>query len=216
MKSSKPLILTLLFCFIFPLIAFADTFEEAELAIEKGEFKKAHELLAPLADNGNLDAKTLINSITFDEAVLEIAKNNFEKAHELLAPLADNGNLDAKTLIGSMYFKGQGVEKDVNKGLSIIMSAAAKGSEQARALAAAMNKELAALGDVKAMYNIGYMCLNNWGGPVNPYTCLKWLENAADEGHKKSAKVLVQIYKEGKFGVTPDNVKASEWSEKAR
>jgi hypothetical protein len=62
------------------------------------------------------------------------------------------------------------------------------------------------------MYNLGYMCLHGWGGEHNPDVGIGWLENAAKNGHDRSAKVLSGIYAEGKFGITPDEDKASFWS----
>ncbi len=158
----------------------------------------------------------LSNADQFEDAVTAIADEDFEKACELLRPLAEEKNLPAQTILGLMYIKGQGVGRDFNKGLSMIMDAARQGHEQARVIAAALCIELAELGDVKAMYNAGYMCLNGWGGEYDSSKCIKWLEKAAENGHTRSAKVLSQIYTKGSFGITPDKEKASYWSNMAQ
>jgi hypothetical protein len=62
------------------------------------------------------------------------------------------------------------------------------------------------------MYNLGYMCLHGWGGEQNTDVGIGWLEKAAKNGHDRSAEVLLGIYAEGKFGITPDEDKASFWS----
>lgn len=163
---------------------------------------------------GNADTSEDTAKEAMNEAIMAIGNKDFEKACELLGPLADNNNLSAKTYLGTLYFKGQGVEADVNKGLAMIMDAAKQGFEQAKHIATALNMELAQLGDTKAMYNVGYMCLNGWGGEekVDPAKCIDWLEIAAQNGHARSAKVLSQIYSKGKFGVARDEEKADYYS----
>jgi TPR repeat protein len=159
---------------------------------------------------------TLSNAAQFEDAVAAIANEDFEKACELLRPLAEKKNLSAQTILGILYIRGQGVEEDFNKGLSMIMDAASQGHEQAKGLAAALCRELAHTGNVKAMYNMGYMCLKGWVGEQDPNKCIKWLEKAAEEGHIRSARVLSEIYTKGSFGITPDKEMASYWSNMAQ
>jgi hypothetical protein len=173
MKLYKLLCLSLLLCFVFPILSYADQLEDAKATIQN---------------------------------------EDFEKACELLGPLAEENNAEAQFLLGSLYINGQGVEKDDTKGLSWIMKAARQGYDQARSRAFSIYLELANRGDVSAMYNLGYMCLHGWGGEQDPDVGIGWLESAAKNGHDRSAKVLSGIYAEGKFGITPDEDKASFWS----
>lgn len=92
------------------------------------------------------------------------------------------------------------------------MRAARQGYGQARLRALSICLDLANQGDVTSMYNLGYMCLEGWGGEQDINICIAWLETAAKFGHVRSAKVLSEIYLEGKFGITPDEEKASYWS----
>ncbi|MFC1838635.1 tetratricopeptide repeat protein [Thermodesulfobacteriota bacterium] len=149
-----------------------------------------------------------------DDAAAAVDAKDWDKAYELLTPLSAENNLLAKTLLGTMYINGQGVESDANKGLAMIMDAAKQGNEIAKGLAAIYNMELAKAGDVKAMYNIGYMCLSGWTaeGEMDNEKCLDWLVTAAQNGHKRSAKVLSQIYAKGKFGIAKDEMKAAYFS----
>ena len=147
-----------------------------------------------------------------EDAKTAVQNENFEKAFELLGPLAEENNAEAQFLLGSMYINGQGVETDDTKGLSWIMKAARQGYDQARLRALSINLELAGRGDVNAMYNSGYMYLHGWGGKQDTDAGIGWLERAAKNGHVRSAKVLSGIYAEGKFGITPDEDKASFWS----
>ena len=109
-----------------------------------------------------------------DDAAAAVDAKDWDKAFELLTPLAEENNLLAKTLLGTLYIRGQGVDMDATKGLSLIMDAAKQGNDMARGLAAVYQKELAESGDVKAMYNTAYMCLNGWTGDIDPNVCLKW------------------------------------------
>jgi hypothetical protein len=174
MKLNRVLLFSLLLCFVFPVLSYADQLEDAKAAIKNEEF---------------------------------------EKAYELLLPLAEENNAEAQTLLGTLYVNGLGVEKDATKGLSWIMKAATQGYEAARLHAFLLCLEEAQQGDEAAMYNVGYMCLDDWGGEHDTNVCIKWLETAATLGHIKSSKLLSQIYTKGMFGITPDEEKASYWSD---
>ena len=146
------------------------------------------------------------------DAKTAIQNEDFTKAFELLNPLAEENNAEALFLLGSLYINGDGVEKDDTKGLSWIMKSARQGYDQARLRALSIYFELANQGDASAMYNLGVMCLHGWGGEQDPDIGIGWLESAAKNGHVRSAKVLSGIYAEGKFGITPDEDKATFWS----
>jgi uncharacterized protein len=147
-----------------------------------------------------------------EDAKTTIQNKDFGKAFELLAPLAEENHAEAQFLLGFLYINGEGVEKDDTKGLSWIMKAARQGYDNARVRAFNIYLDLAGQGDVSAMYNLGYIYLQGWGGKQETKTGIGWLESAAKKGHVRSAKVLSGIYAEGKFGITPDKDKASYWS----
>ena len=176
MKSNRILLFSLLVCFVFPVLSYADQLEDAKGAIQNNEFKKAY---------------------------------------ELLLPLAEENNAEAQTILGAMYINGQGVEQDYTKGLSLIMNAGRMGYEPARVRALNSCLELAKQGDMAAMYNVGYMCLHDWGGEHDTNVCIDWLESAAKLGHIRSAGMLSQIYTKGMFDITPDEEKAFYWSDMA-
>jgi uncharacterized protein len=147
-----------------------------------------------------------------EDAKTAIEKQDFVAAQKLLLPLAGENNAEAQTLLGALYVNGQGGERDFSKGLSLIMKAATQGYKPARVNAFKLCLNLANQGDTSAMYNVGYMCLNDWGGEHDNNVCLKWLENAAKLGHEKSARILSKIYTEGMFGISPDKEKATYWN----
>ena len=152
------------------------------------------------------------NADQIEDAKAAIQNKDFTKSYELLLPLAEENHAEAQFLLGSMYINGDGVEKDDTKGLSWIMKSARQGYDQARLHAFSIYFDLANQGNASAMYNLGYMCLQGWGGERDPNVCLGWLENAAKSGHDHSANVLSGIYEKGEYGITPDEEKASYWS----
>jgi hypothetical protein len=154
----------------------------------------------------------LSNADQLEDAKAAIESEDFEKAYELLCPLAEESNPEAQTILGTLYINGQGVEKDDTKGLSWIMKAATQGYEAARVRAFNLCLELGKQGDAVAIYNVGYMCLNGWGGEQDTNDCIELLKTAAILGHIRSANVLSQIYTKGSFGITPDKEKASYFS----
>jgi hypothetical protein len=172
-KLEKSVLFTLLICVFFPFVSNADQLEDAISAIENKDYRKAY---------------------------------------ELLQPLAEEGNVEAQTHLGAMYVNGQGIERDLDKGLSWIMKAAEQGNETAKSIAFKVHLDLVNQGDTSVMYNCGYMCLNDWGGEHDVNECMGWLENAGKIGHEKSSKMLAKIYREGLYGVPADEKKATYWS----
>ena len=155
---------------------------------------------------------SLSNPGQLEDANTAIENKDFLRAYALLQPLAEEGDAEAQTRLGAMYINGQGVENDLDKGLSWIMRAADQGNEIAKRIAFKLHLDLVNQGDTAIMYNCGYMCLNDWGGEHDANQCIGWLENAGKIGHEKSAKLLANIYTEGLYGITPDEEKATYWS----
>lgn len=158
----------------------------------------------------------LSNADPLKEAQTALDNKDFEKAYELLAPLSEAENVEAQTKLGVMYINGQGVDMDPTKGLGLITVAANKGYDVAQAIAINAYVDIANKGNMGAMYNVGGMCLKGWGGEQDKSVCLKWLEGAARLGHIRSGEMLNQIYKKGKFGISPDKEKAKEWKAVAK
>ncbi|MDB9822572.1 sel1 repeat family protein [Deltaproteobacteria bacterium] len=153
----------------------------------------------------------VLNAGQLEDATAAIDNEDYEKAYNLLLPLAEEGNEDAQNTLGVLYVNGQGVEQDTTKGLSLIMKAANQGHEEAKANAYILCYEEAQQGNMGAMHNVGYMCLNGWAGENDPNNCIKLLEVAASNGFTRSASALCQIYKKGMFGLSPDEEKSSYW-----
>ncbi len=172
MKFYRPLLFLLLICIGCPVLSNADQLEDANAAINIGDFTRAS---------------------------------------ELLQPLAEEGNEEAQTRLGAMYINGQGVERDINKGLSWVMRAANRGDMTARRVAFKVCLDLVNQGDTSLLFNLGYMCLEGWGGEHSAGTCFGWLENAGKSGHEQSLRLLIKIYEEGLYGITPNEERVTYW-----
>ncbi|MBN1831722.1 MAG: sel1 repeat family protein [Deltaproteobacteria bacterium] len=151
------------------------------------------------------------NADQLEDAKAALDNQDFSKAYELLSPLAEAKNMEAQTRLGVMYVNGQGVERDLTKGLSLIMEAAKQGYDMAQVCALDVSMDVARAGDTGAMYNVAGMCLKGWGGEQDKSVCLGWLEEAAKLGHEKSGEMLNKIYTKGMYGITPDEEKATYW-----
>ena len=151
------------------------------------------------------------DAVQLENAVTVIKNGDFKKACELLLPLAENNNAQAQALLGTLYVNGQGVKKDITRGMSLIMKAAKQGFKPARVKAFNLNEILGKQGNTAAMFNAGYMCLKGWAGEQETDACLNRLQTAGKLGHQKASYMLARIYREGMFGVTPDEEKAAYW-----
>ena len=192
MRSINLLLFALLLCLFSSAVSIAEQSDDA------------------VAKNPKIDEKAL----QYSKAQDALAEKDNKKAIEILESLVAENYLPAKTLLGLLLFEGKVVEKDVVKGMSMVIEAANQGYEPAKPSAVALTGELAALGEPVAMYNAGYMCLNGWGGEQDPNTCVGLLEKAAENGHVKAAKVLSSIFTKGKYGIAPDKDKAEYWNKK--
>ncbi len=158
-----------------------------------------------------LSAPVFAYADSIEDARAAIDNQDFETAHSILTPFAENNNPEAQTILGLMHVNGQGVEKDVKKGMAWILKAANQGFVAARKSAVDLCMGLAQEGDTAAMYNVGYMCLNRWSGDQDSGECMEWLEKAAKAGHARSAKFLSYIYQKGEYGVTADETLSEYW-----
>ena len=145
MKLSQLLSAFLLFCFLFPGLAAADQLEDAISAIENKDYKKAHELLQPLVDEGNAAAQTRLGAMYINGQGVEMdftkglglimgaAKEGYDRAQSIALAiymeLASEGDTGAMYNVGGMCLKGWGGEQDKTVCLEWLERAARLGHE---------------------------------------------------------------------------------------
>jgi hypothetical protein len=145
MNYLRTIILSLLLCFVFPLISNADQLEDANAAIKNKDFKKAYELLLPLAEENNTEAQTLLGALYINGQGVEIDSNKGMslimkaatqgykpariQAFKLCMALGDQGDTAAMYNAGYMCLKGWGGEQDSNDCLRWLETAGKMGHE---------------------------------------------------------------------------------------
>jgi len=176
-------------------------------------YKKALEWYSKSAEQGNAFAQANLGSLYYNGNGVE---QNYQKAIYWYTKSAEQGYYLAQNLLGVMYVNGLGVKKDLDKGYKWILKAAEQGLEAAQENAYAICYDAAMNENIGAMHNLAYMCLNGWAGKQDPNKCVDLLERAAEKGFAPSISALAKIFKEGLYGVTPDQSMAGYWREKAK
>ncbi|MFC1839734.1 tetratricopeptide repeat protein [Thermodesulfobacteriota bacterium] len=146
MKLEKSLLFTLLICVFFPFVSNADQLEDAISAIGSKDYKKAHELLKPLVDEGNAAAQTRLGAmyvngqgVEMDLAkglglIMEAANQGYDKAQgialKIYMDIASTGDTGAMYNAGGLCLKGWAGAKDKTACLEWLEQAARLGHER--------------------------------------------------------------------------------------
>jgi len=162
MKLEKFVLFILLICVFFPFVSNADQLEDAISAIGNENYKKAHELLQPLVDEGNAEAQTRLGAmyvngqgVEIDLAkglglIMEAAKQGYDKAQafalKIYMDIASTGDTGAMYNSGGLCLKGWGGEQNKSVCLDWLEQAARLGHERSGTV---LNKIYA-----KGMYGI--------------------------------------------------------------
>jgi len=147
----------------------------------------------------------------FNEACDCVKNRNFKDAHAKLKVLADKDHAKSLTLTGMLYERGLGVEKDVNKAAQYYAKAATKGLPEAESrlghlLLDSENKiekqtksgaywieKAAQHGVSEAQATLGKLYYEGNHLPINNSEAVRWLRQAADQGHVEAANMLNKV-----------------------
>lgn len=105
-----------------------ETYEQAELLIENGNYTQALTILLQLADKGDAGAMLEIG-LLYDWG--RGVQQSSEQAAEWYRKAAEGGNADAQYNIGEAYEYGVGVEKDYKEAIKWYEKASDQGKQQA-------------------------------------------------------------------------------------
>lgn len=146
MKLGKSVLFTLLICVIFPFVSNADQLEDAISAIENKDYKKAQELLQPLADEGNPVAQTRMGAMYVNGQgvemdftkglglIMKAANQGYDTAQgialKIYMDLASTGDSGSSYNAGVLCLKGWGGGEDKTACLEWIEQAARLGHER--------------------------------------------------------------------------------------
>lgn len=127
--------------------------------------------------NAELRQKYIQDSIAAREKQI---KDSIDAINQLNADIAaaEKGDVEAQLHLGDIYYKGDGVEKDVN-------------------VAMEWYRKAAEAGNADAQYNLGTCYYNGIGTEKDVETGMEWINKAAAQGHAV-AKNKQEIYKEEK------------------
>lgn len=141
------------------------------------------------------EAKELYETAMAYELGNDSISPDLQRSLSLYRKSAEEGYLPAQNYLGFLYYKGEGMEKNVDSALFWIEKAAMAG-------------------DIKAAGNMGYL-LSEAPDIEHDYSkAFLWLSKAAEAGLQTSFTQLADLYRQG-LGVAPDTLKATALYERA-
>jgi TPR repeat protein len=203
--------------------------DQAKAELAAGSYDKVATLLTPLAMRGDREAQFILGYLYFTDCDDYPAQS----AYDWLRKAADQGHAEACYYLSrfpsSSEFEPPRSESD---SVQLLITAGELGSlraqydlgacyatgdwpgEKDQAQAVAWYKKAAERGHPEAQYNLGLMLLAGEGTPINLSAGIEWLERAAAQGFEEGMRLLVDIYREGRFGVGTDREKAEYWEKR--
>ncbi|HAK61591.1 MAG TPA: hypothetical protein DCO77_14650 [Nitrospiraceae bacterium] len=189
----KHMLLSIVLAFLFvPVYSNAGQLEDGSAALDKGQYKKAHALLLPLAKKGDAFAQYNLGVIYANG--LGVTKNDAE-AVTWYRKAAEQGDSDAQGNLGLMYENGRGVKQDYKKAMNWYQKSAKQGN-------------------VIGQNNIAGLYFNGRGVKKNDKKAIAWYRKAAKQGNALAQNSLGGMYVKG-WGVKKDVNKGLEWIMKA-
>lgn len=144
------------------------------------------------ACSNNDSSPNRLNTNLNDPQIKTVEK--YENNIDLMKNAAQQGDVVAMSLLGDKYLKGDGVEKDIKKGIAWLTNAADKGNSLAQ-------------------QSLGYTYLFE-STIQNDSKAFFWFKKSAEQGDGISQLELANMYANGS-GVVKDLKLASQWLKKA-
>jgi TPR repeat protein len=164
------------------------TLSDALIRYAKLDYTKAHQLLWPLADQGNAVAQEILG---FMYARGEGMQRDDAVALQWFTLAAEAGRADAQFELGHMYRDGLGVTADGKAALLWFRRAAEQGKTD-------------------ACNSVGELYLGSSGIPADAAAALAWFLRAA-EGGSAQAMYNIGLRYAGGQGVDRDEIEAFKW-----
>lgn len=163
-------------------------YQEGIQFLNFNDYKKAHDILKPLAEEGHMRAQTQIAHLYRNG--LGVEKNSTLARHWYLKA-AKQGGAEARFHLGKMYFEGDGVAKDFRRAFKWFERAAEEGYSTAQ-------------------YRLGAMYELSQGVIQDYAKAAYWYQQAANRGMPQAQFMLADLYYKGQ-GVPQDLVLAHMW-----
>jgi uncharacterized protein len=153
---------------------------------------------------GAIGGGTIYWNVRSDEGSLALKTLKYSTAVERLEPLAALGDSTAQFLVGQLYAFGLGVAKDEERAIMWFRKSGWEHHGETDRAAPAEYLTAQDYLDTGGMVEINYA------------EAKKWLQKAAEGGHKEAASQLAKAYGQGLLGLSPDSNQAKEWFEKSK
>ena len=208
--------------------AAAQTFDDAVVAYNRGDYAAAYRGFRRLAEQG--DAKAQYHLGTLYEHGTGVPQD-FAGAVRWYRSAALKGNPEGQTALGYMYHAGKGVPRDFAEALWWYRRAAVQGDAFAEfyigymyhagegvprdyAEAVRRYRRAAERGNDMAEYNLGHMLEHGQGIRQDYAEAMRWYRRAAGRGHAKAQYQLGLLLAFGR-GVPRDHAQAARWYRRA-
>ena len=123
-------------------------------------------------------------------------KKEYKDAVKYLNQAKENDNIYANLALAFLYYKGDGVEKNIDKSFELL-------------------KESSDI-DPNAAYQLSRFYLQGINTKVDNEKGMKLIEFAASKGVVSAQKMLININKQGLFGQVRDQKKVEYWEDKVK
>lgn len=145
-----------------PIAAWAQSFDQAEDAYDRGDYETAREILSVLAKEGDAEAQYGLG-LLYDNG--EGVTEDHSEAARWYEAAAKQGNIAAQISLGGLYKDGEGVLQSYSQSLRWYRAAAEQGNVQAQFI----------LGGMHA-----------WEGTRDAISAHMWFNIAAANGHESA------------------------------
>ena len=150
-------------------------------------------------DNKLFCYKKILNENSYAQlrmGTYSVEKKDFKKAIEYLNQSKENKNAYANLALAFLYYKGDGVEKDLNKSFKLLQDSSNV--------------------DPNAAYQLSRFYLQGINTPVDNKKGVELIEFAASKNLLAAQKMLINIYTEGLFSQEKDMKKVKQWQDEIK
>jgi len=176
--KTKPLTyllaLTFLFLFSGSSVVFGDDLQDGLGAYDRKDYKAAHKLLLPLAEQGIVYAQSILGLMYLKG---EGVPQDFKEAVKWIRSAAEWGFAYAQFDLGAIYERGKGVPQDYKEAVKWYRLSAEQGI-------------------VYAQVNLGSMYANGHGVPKDSVLAHMWWNLAGSNGNERASKNRKLVEKE--------------------
>ena len=147
-------------------------------------------------DNKLFCYKKILNENSYAQlrmGTYSVEKKDYKKAVEYFNQSIDNKNAYANLALAFLYYKGDGVEKNLDKSFKLLQDSSNV--------------------DPNAAYQLSRFYLQGINTPVDNKKGIELIEFAASKNLLAAQKMLIKIYTEGLFAQEKDMKKVKQWQD---